>query len=409
MTDNERKENNTCAPSAEPSTPSAYTYRWSYDEQSAFDAYASQKKKSRGIAVNAIVMTAVFLLCFAVLIGTLIWYGAEPPVGNHSGNGQQYYPVTGDVLSTGDVAELIKPSTVLIYATGKTSSSYGTGFFLTSDGYIATNYHVLENKTTYTVTLYPGDEELSAELIGYSAPDDLAVLKIKGRNYPAVQTGNSDALRVGDVAIAVGNPSGFDASWTTTQGIISALARPVTVNGTSSIEEMTMIQTDAALNPGNSGGPLCNNRGEVIGVVARKLTDTEGISFAIPINGAMEILNAIIRDGHANNVQSSITKVRPTVGITGGTIKKGDSYTYGGTTYTAGRGGVLVVTVDEKGAARNALKVCDIIIGFDGKSVTKMEDLTELLYQYKVGDKVDIIVWRDSAEVTVSVTLGKAG
>ena len=384
----------------------SYAYRWNYGEQAAYDAWQKQKKRRNGVVIYAVVMTAVFLLCFAMLAGTLILYGSEPPAGGNP-------PLSGGAeageggMSTGDVAEIVIPSTVLIYAADQTSYAYGTGFFLREDGYIATNYHVLEGHTYYKVTLYSG-KELDAELVGYSAPDDLAVLKVSGRGYPALDIGDSDALRVGDVAIAVGNPSGEDAPWTTTQGIISALNREVTVEGSTSIESLTMIQTDAALNPGNSGGPLCNDRAEVIGIVARKLTDNEGISFAIPINGAMEILNAIIKDGNADGVHSSVSKTRPTIGIKGGTIQQGDTYTYMGQEYTAARDGVLVSSVESNGAAKGKLQVADIIIGFDGKTVQNMEELIERLYSYRVGDTVEITVWRGDGEVTVSVTLGAA-
>lgn len=378
----------------------SYLYRWNYGEQRAYDALEKKKKRRNGVLTYAIVMTAVFLLCFAMLAGALIWYGAEESLPEE--------PVQeSNKLSTSDVAELVNPSTVLIYAANDSSYAHGTGFFLREDGYIATNYHVVKGRDYYDVTLYDGTK-LEAELVGYSAADDLAVLKIKGTGYPVLALGDSDALRVGDVAIAVGNPAGPDAAWTTTQGIVSALKREVTMEGATAIETMTMIQTDAALNPGNSGGPLCNDRGEVIGVVTLKLNDNEGISFAIPINGAIEILNAIIKDGHANNVNSSVSKVRPTIGISGGTIKKGDEYTLGGTLYAAGRDGVIVSSVNANGGAARVLQVADIIIAFDGVKVTTMEELIELLYTHKVGDVVAITVWRNNQEVTVNVTLGAA-
>lgn len=375
--------------------PTTYMYRWSYGEQIAYDNAQGQKQKKRGVAVYAIVMTAVFLACFALLCGVLIWY--HDADANHGG------------MTTTEVAEAVSPSTVLIYASSSTYYGYGTGFFIGSDGYIATNYHVVQARENIEVTLYSG-EVLEAELVGYSAPDDLAVLKIKGSGYPAARIGNSDALRVGDVAIAIGNPSGTDASWTTTQGIISALNREVTVTQAGTIEELTMIQTDAPVNPGNSGGPLCNDRGEVIGVVTRKMSDYEGIGLAIPINGAMEILNAIVKTGSADGVQSSISKVRPTIGIGVREVKKGETYQYDtkGAVFTAERDGVWVVTVDATGAAYGKLQVHDIIIAMDGKTVTTQADLTALLYEHSVGDEVTFTVWRSGEAVSVRVKLGTA-
>ncbi len=398
MSENENLEEQCPTHAAGESDPS-YRYRWSYTDQRAFETKQEKKNKRHGVVTYAVVMTVVFLLCFAMLAVTLIWYGS----GESTGSGSH------GALSTNEVAEVVKPATVLIYASNQTSYGYGTGFFITTNGYIATNCHVVKGFTNIEVTLYSGNVT-KAELVGYSEADDLAVLKISGINYPAVRVGNSDLVKVGDTAIAIGNPSGSDASWTTTQGIISALDREVVVTGSQSIEELTMIQTDAPVNPGNSGGPLCNDRGEVIGVVTRKLSDYEGIGLAIPINGAMEILNAIMEKGNADGVDSSVSKVRPTIGITGGTIKAGATYTVtspsGIQQFVAERDGVLVSTVSKTGAAAGKLQMEDIIIAFGGVTVSDMEDLTELLYQYKVGDTVSITVWRDSAEVTVEITLG---
>ena len=369
-----------------------YLYRWNYGDQCAYENGQRKAKKRSGVAVYAIVMTAVFAACLALLIGVLVWY----QVGG------------GKDMTVAEVSESVSPSTVLIYASNTSSYGYGTGFFIRSDGYIATNYHVVEGKTNIQITLYSG-QIAEAELIDYSAVDDLAVLKISGTGYPAVTVGDSDALRVGEVAIAIGNPSGADASWTTTQGIISALEREVTVTGNGTIEEMAMIQTDAPVNPGHSGGPLCNAKGEVIGIVTRKLSDYEGIGFTIPINGAMEILNEIVETGSSAGVNSSISKVRPTIGVGVSDIEKGDPYYDSkGNTYTAGRTGVFVSTVEAQGAAYGILYSGDIIIAMDGETVTNQADLREMLYQHEVGDKVSITVWRDGEEVTVTVTLGKS-
>ena len=278
--------------------PNDYRYQWNYGAQCAYENERAKQKKRSGALVYALVMTAVFAVCLALLIGVLVWYDVDVEQN----------------MTVAEVSEAVSPATVLIYATGTSSYGYGTGFFIRSNGYIATNYHVVQDKTEISVTLYSG-QVLGAKLIDYSVPDDLAVLKVEGSGFPTVSVGNSDALRVGELAIAIGNPSGTDAAWTTTQGIISALNREVTVTGTGTIEELTMIQTDAPVNPGNSGGPLCNARGEVIGIVTRKLSDYEGIGFAIPINGAMKILNTIVDTGSASGIQSSISKVRPTIGI----------------------------------------------------------------------------------------------
>ena len=261
-----------------------YEYRWNYAAQKAFDEGEKKKKRKKGAWSYAIVMASAFFLCFAMLAGVLIWYGV-------TGRDKQAY----GGMSASEVSERISPSTVLIYTKRKDGNySSGTGFFIRSDGYIATNYHVVEQGKEFEVTLYSA-KRVSAELVGTSKENDLAILKIKGSRYPAVTFGNSDEVKVGDVAIVVGNPNGAHGAWTTTQGIISSVDRQSTVNN----KAYKMFQTDAAVNPGNSGGPLCNDQGEVIGVVTQIMleqdgTRSEGFGMAIPGNKAKAVLEDIL-------------------------------------------------------------------------------------------------------------------
>lgn len=370
-------------------------YRWSYGDQRAFEQGSEKKKKHRGALVYAVVMSVAFLLCLAVLIGVLAFR-----------DGGIFKPYPGQTMTTAEIAKAVKPGTVLIYAANSTSSGYATGFFVRSDGYIVTNYHAVAGMTSVTVTLYSSGEKKSAEIVGYHAETDLAVLKIEGIGYPALTIGNSDALEVGDVAVAIGNPAGESCAWSTTQGIISAVERRVTLSGTTSFDEITMIQTDAPVNPGNSGGPLCNGKGEVVGIVARKMTNYEGLGLAIPINGAMEIVEAIIRTGDASGVQSSISRVRPALGIMGGTVSVGDSFTYMNQPYVAQNNGVLVTEVSSTGASNGILHVADIIVKMDGKTVENMDVMLEMLYGYQAGDRVTLEIDRLGTVMTVEVVLG---
>mgnify|MGYP001084634289 CR=1 FL=1 len=407
MANEEWKRDGQSTPTGEGSERSEtpeYRYRWRYDEQCAYDAQMKKKQRKSGALVYALVTVFVFMLCFALLAATLIWYQAQPSnQGNVPIGGGQ----TGGALTTGQVSEIITPATVLVYAANETSYAYGTGFFLTTDGYLATNYHVVENADYYAVSLSDApNERIEAELVGYRKNEDLAVLKIKGTGYVVPAIGNSDGLHVGDVAIAVGNPSGEDGAWSTTQGIVSALNRKVTVTVGTSAVELSMIQTDAALNPGNSGGPLCNDRAEVIGIVTRKKTDTEGISYALPINGAMEILRAIVEKGHADDVNPSFSKVRPVLGISCTTVEQGDEYTYRGQLCIAETDGILVTSITSGSGADGKLQVGDIICSMGGKRVRTVEELTEQLYTYSVGDEVSFKVQRNGESVTVKVELG---
>ena len=372
----------------------SYRYQWDYRTWREHGQDDCVSRGRRGALTFAIVMTVSFLLCFAMLVGVIL-------IGNRRDFSSQ-----GEPLETVEIAEIVKPQTVLISVATDRAVGYGTGFFIREDGYIATNYHVVDGASVIEVTLYSGVVK-PATLVGYSVADDLAVLKIEGRFYPTVSIGDSDTLRVGETAIAVGNPMGTSYAWTTTQGIISATERNMVVSGTVATYECKMIQMDTPVNTGNSGGPLCNDRGEVIGIVTRKVEGYDYIGLAIPINGAMELLEAIVETGSANHIVSSISKTRPMIGITCRTIKKGETYSIGQTTYTADQNGVLVVTVDQNGAAADTLKIGDIIVSLNGRSVATLEDLTDVLYGCKPGQTVSFEAIRETKTINGSITFLK--
>ena len=166
------------------------------------------------------------------------------------------------------------------------------------------------------------------------------------------------------------------------------------------IVDLTLLQTDAQVNPGNSGGPLCNDRGEVIGVVSRKMTDYEGLGLAIPINGAMELINAYLTTGSTKNIVSSVAHPRPQLGIGVVDVKQGEQITEG---YKAPCDGVLVVSVSVNSGAYNVLKQADIIVSIDGVSVTDQDMLKEILYRYRVWDTVEVGIYRNGEPMTVNV------
>ena len=363
-----------------------YTYLWNYGAQLAHDREKEAKKRRKGILVYALSMAATFLVCIALLVGTIVWYGE------------------GNAWSAASVAETVSPATVLIYASDGTSAGYGTGFFIRSDGYIVTNEHVVGGCDIITVRLYTG-ETLEASYIGGSAADDLALIKVSGSFFPTVSIGDSDALSAGDVAVAIGNPSGADAAWTVTQGIISSVDRTIVVSGDGYTADVRMIQTDAALNPGNSGGPLCDRNGAVVGIVARKLTDYEGMSFAIPINEAMHTIEALLR-GDFRQSDSLVASVRPTIGVTVQDVTAGTQITVSGQSYTIPVDSIYVSAVSSASGAYDKLKIGDVIYGMDGHTVTCMADLQELLYRYDVGGSAVFHVIRKGVETDVTVTLG---
>ena len=189
-----------------------------------------------------------------------------------------------------------------------TSAGVGSGFILSEDGYIATNNHVVSGATKITVVLNDGTE-YEAELVGADSITDVAVVKIDAEGLPVMERGNSDDAEIGDLVVAIGTPASIELAGTVTDGIISAVDRKIDITDDYGrvVKTMTLIQTNAVINPGNSGGPLINSRGQVIGINTLKLTDEyEGIGFAIPINGAISIMNQLIADGTVTDRSESL-------------------------------------------------------------------------------------------------------
>ena len=364
-----------------------YLYQWDYGTQLRRDREALKAKRQRGVKTFAIVMSITFAIALVLLLGLLL-------IGNH-------FKIP---MSTEKVAAKVMPQTVLITAESADGVSYGTGFFITQDGYIATNWHVVDSSTKITVTLYSGETK-NATLKGYSRADDLAVLKISGQGYSAVTIGDSDDTPVGSVAIAVGNPLGPTYAWSVTEGIVSAKNRVLTVSDGVMTHEMVMMQVDTPVNPGNSGGPICNAYGEVIGILTRRSTEAESVGFALPINGAIKIINAIIEKGTASGIVSELSKSRPTLGISGITVKVGETYYLPDNTKRhAYADGVAVLEVESGSAASGILKKGDIIIAIDGQSISNIEDLTRILYQCKTGQKVTVTFVRDGSTRSKELT-----
>ena len=275
----------------------------------------------------------------------------------------------------------------------------GSGVIITSDGYIVTNNHVVEGGQNIRVCLQDGSE-YEATLIGTDSYSDLAVIKIDATGLPAATLGTSSNMTVGDPVFAIGNPLGVLSS-SVSQGIISGLDRTINVDG----HNMTLMQTDAAVNPGNSGGGLFNANGELIGIVNAKSygLDVEGIGFAIPMDTAKSIIMDLIDLGYVTG--------RPYLGISmqdvalrfGSGYSSNPFFSFGGNYVT----GVQVVAVEEGSPAQNAgLQVNDVIVGLNDQEITGTSQLSALLYEYKVGDTVTISVLRGNETQQLSVTLG---
>lgn len=308
------------------------------------------------------------------------------------------------------VAQKVKPSIVGIsveYSVSSifnrggssTATAQGSGVIITSDGYILTNNHVVNSSSSssyyeigeaskVTVKLYNDDTEYEAKIIGTDAQTDLAVIKIDKTDLIAAELGNSDSVQVGEFCMAVGNALGLGDS--VTSGIVSAVNREVT---DSDGNTYTAIQTDAAINSGNSGGALVNSKGQVIGINTLKISGTgvEGVGFAIPINSTKDIYEQLI--------QYSKVK-RPYIGITGRNL----------TQELASQNnlvvGIYVQSIDEFSAAEKAgIQVGDVIIEADDTKITTMDKLNELKNKKKIGDTMKLKIYRDSRTKDVTVTL----
>ena len=274
-----------------------------------------------------------------------------------------------------------------------TSAASGSGFILTEDGYILTNHHVIENSDSITVTLYDGTT-YDAQLIGYDASLDTAVLKVEAENLVPVVLGNSDVLNVGDSVIAIGNPLG-ELTFSLTAGAVSALDREITLSTTT----MDLIQTDCAINSGNSGGALFNLYGEVIGITNAKYSSSstseasiDNIGFAIPINDAMAIVTSIIEKGYI---------AKPYIGVSILDVSE-ETQSYG-----LPKGAAVKEIVEGSPAEAAGLQVNDIITRADDTEITGSDDLVDFIGARSVGDTVTLSVYRQGETVTVRLEIGE--
>lgn len=300
-------------------------------------------------------------------------------------------------LTTIEIAELVNPSTVSIYIIDSRyeyqgSVSSGTGFIITEDGYIVTNQHVVDglnaNENYILKVQVPGfDDLIPATVIGSDIQTDIAVIKLmEDRVYPSVVLGSSDNLQVGELVVAIGNPLGR-LEGTVTVGVVSALNREFNTNGYS----ISLIQTDASVNTGNSGGPLVNSFGEVIGVINAKISSAEGLGFAIPISDVDSIIESIIQYGYVAN--------RPYLGVTVG-------YTPAGS-FNGAIEGVYVAEVAPNGPADKAgLQEGDRIISMDGVEITSTGDIIVVRDSHVIGDEISVVVDRNGREIELSLIIG---
>ncbi len=406
---------------------------------------AKEKKSSHprghGLKVAAVIIAAVFAITLCTFMGTYIFknltnifssdrlspltgkvnipLGIEkdvfqmeiPEVKNDTTQVEEIISVKNDgttPLSVNQIAQKCTKSSVGImventqYYFGRaySASGVGSGFILSEDGYIATNHHVIENASKITVVLNDGTE-YEATLVGSDSITDIAVVKIEANNLPVMERGNSDEVLVGDLAVAIGTPASIELAGTVTDGIISAVNRKIDITDSYGrvIKTMTLIQTNATINPGNSGGPLINQYGQVIGINTLKLTDQyEGIGFAIPINGAISIMNQLISDGSVSDRGEGLVTSKASIGIQCVDVTEEEANYYGIPK------GVLVMQINKNGSAAKAgLRRGDIIISFNGKTVESTDEINSIKDEFNAGDTVTLTVFRDG-EGNIDIT-----
>ena len=387
---------------------------------------ATRPPKSHGGLIALILCSAIFLCGILSAVG--IWNTEEAPAADSSGaihfsdmnagassdadasspapsiSGSdvqmQLKPVPGPVenipqtggLGLQEIYEKNIPSVVSILCSTAGGYSSGTGVVLSEDGYIVTNAHVVSGAQGMQVLLTDG-RTLDARLVGADALSDLAVLYVQANDLTPAEFGDSTQLRVGDAVVAIGDPLGIEFRGTMTDGIVSAINRDVETDGRT----MTLIQTNAALNSGNSGGPLINCHGQVIGINTMKIgafSDTagvEGLGFAIPSATAKEIVDQLLSQGYVSG--------RPSLGLTGEWVSEFNQQ------FRRLPAGLYITKAEDD----SVIQETDIVLSVDGVRVTKEEELTSVLYAHQVGDTVSVVFYRSGRQYSTEVVLQEAG
>ena len=360
------------------------------------------------------VCIAVLCLAVGISIGILAFSGrsgqisqieptASPSATATPNNGQSTTPNTGS-SNLADVIDSVMPSVVSITTTQyaqragtEVASGYGSGFVYSADGLIATNTHVVEGAGRIYVTLNGDEQQYEAEVVATDSYSDLAILKIDKTGLKPVKFGSSSSLRLGDTVFVIGSPYNGLFANSVSSGIVSGLNREMVLNSAT----QTFIQTDAAVNPGNSGGPMFNANGELVGIITRKsmlstvtgeTTSIEGIGFAIPSDVASPVLEQLAQGQQVP---------RSGIGIMGSSLTEQGKQAYNV------ENGIYVASVSKGGPAEKAgLEVGDIITKLDGQAIGSMDEMIQLMESKNIGDTITLTYVRDGQENTATVTIG---
>ena len=363
-------------------------------------------KKKRGFKGSFISYIAIALVAsifgglVATYVGPSLFASLGLPAVARVYQAEPINIVTSDDVGT--VSAVVKkalPSVVGITTVETQASIFGnlnreglgSGVIVDSNGYILTNSHVIANGNANNITvLFDNKEQVPAEVLWNDATLDLAIVKVNMTNLPVAELGDSDSLEVGELAVAIGNPLGLEFQRTVTSGIISGLNRSIQIDQANVIEDL--IQTDASINSGNSGGPLLNKNGEVIGINTAKIQSAEGLGFSIPINSAKAIIEEVISKGTFETVQMGVT------------VMDLDEYEARLGIDLGIEGGVVVLKVETNSAAdKTGITVGDIIVKMGDDDIDTTLKLKKSLFKYKVGDKTTLSIIRNRVDEKLEI------
>lgn len=390
-------------------TDTDYSARRTASEEPAH-VKAMPEKEKKYVTTGALIACMIVTMLVSALLGALLGgaFSGKTTSDNRAARNDSELSeldlgdATGSKLTVGEIIDKNADAVVEIVVEGTTQGMWGqmqltqgagSGVIVKSDGYIATNYHVVEGANKVEVTLHNGDV-YNATVVGTDSSNDIAVVKIDAKDLTTATIGDSSKVAVGDLAVAIGNPLG-QLGGTATSGIISALDRTLTIEGTT----LTLLQTDAAINGGNSGGGLFNGSGELIGIVESKASavGVEGLAFALPINSVSEIINDMIENGGSTQGASSST---PAVGIVISEVSEENAQYYG-----LDSAGVYIAQVTGTNALKAGFQEQDRIVSIDGTEISSSSEFISLVRKHKVGDTVSIVVSRNGQEMEIKTEL----
>ena len=369
----------------------------------------SKPKEKKYVTKGALIVCMILTMIISSLLGAFIsgaYFSKTVSDGRAARNDSELSELslgdaTGSALTVAQIVDKNENAVVEILISGTQQNMWGqmqlvqgagSGVIVKEDGYIATNYHVIQEANKVQVTLHNG-ESYPATIVGSDPANDIAVIKIEAKGLTTATIGDSSTVDVGDLAVAIGNPLG-QLGGTATTGIISALDRTLDVEGTT----LTLMQTDAAINGGNSGGGLFNNKGELIGIVESKASavGVEGLAFALPINTVSPIINDLIENG--GNVQAA--QGTPAVGIVISEVSEENAQYYG-----LESAGVYIAQITGENAKKAGFQPEDRIVSFNGKQISSSNDFITLVRKCKVGDTVTVVVSRKGQQLEIKTVL----